>query len=58
MQNILEFARGIVRPLSLLFAIVTTAYFIAAGTTIPDAWWGLVGAAWTYYFVSRQQPKP
>ena len=53
----LEFIRGIVRPCLALSAWLATIGFLAARFEIPDAWWALVAAIQTFYFVQRGQEK-
>jgi len=54
---IVEVLRAAVRPVLAISTWGATIFFMAKGTTIPDAWWALVGTITTFYFVQRAAEK-
>ncbi len=53
----IELIRAIVRPTLAISAWLATIGFLAAGIAVPDAWWALVAAVSTFYFVQRAQER-
>ena len=53
----IESLRACVRPLLALSCWVATIAFLAANVAIPEAWWALVAAVSTFYFVHRHEEK-
>lgn len=53
----IEFVRAVVRPILAVTTVVGTLLLLLLGISIPDAWWGLVSAAVTFYFVYRHEEK-
>ena len=56
-EFILEFIRAIVRPTLAVSSWIATIIFLRYGVEIPDAWWALLGAITTFYFVNRHDEK-
>ncbi len=53
----IETLRASVRPTLAVSSWAATITFMATNVTIPDAWWALVSAISTFYFVSRHDEK-
>lgn len=56
-KGLLELIRGIVRPTLAISAWLATIAFLSRGIPIPDAWWSIVAALTTFYFVQRHEEK-
>ncbi len=52
-----ELIRAVIRPALALSSWGATIAFLATRITIPDAWWALVAAISTFYFVHRHEEK-
>ncbi len=53
----MEILRAVVRPFLALSSWCATIAFLVLGTHIPDAWWAVVSAITTFYFVQRREEK-
>jgi len=53
----MEWFRAIVRPTLAISSWIATIIFLATGVNIPEAWWALIAAISTFYFVHRHQEK-
>jgi hypothetical protein len=53
----MEQLRAAVRPLLALSSWVATIAFLATNVAIPEAWWAIVAAISTFYFVQRRDEK-
>lgn len=55
--NLIDFIRAIVRPALAIIAAAGTLGMLIAHIPMPDAWWGFLASAETFYFVQRAQEK-
>lgn len=53
----IEILRAVVRPFLAISCWAATIAFLATGINVPDAWWALVAAISTFYFVHRHEEK-
>jgi hypothetical protein len=53
----IEILRAVVRPFLAISCWAATIAFLAAGMDVPEAWWALVAAVSTFYFVQRHEEK-
>jgi len=53
----MEAVRAIVRPFLAIVSWCATIAFLVMGIQIPDAWWAVVSAITTFYFVHRHEEK-
>lgn len=54
---VIEILRAVVRPFLAISCWAATIAFLSAGMSVPDAWWALVAAVSTFYFVHRHEEK-
>jgi hypothetical protein len=53
----IQMLRAVVRPFLAISCWCATIAFLSAGMGVPDAWWALVAAVSTFYFVQRHEEK-